>query len=498
MKNYAPRALAGILLAQVLLLLLGGFYPDIKEWQSQYVTEVQVGAHPMDLRLKFQTTEQMFAWLPRQQQMAARKQLGNLLKKKPFDPLRPDVDPNGVGGEAAAKIYNPVDGDRHALDNFFLALHHLRQQPQPLRISHYGDSQIEGDRMSVFLRYFFQQKFGGYGIGYVPMTEPATSQNFLVREHTDFVRYSVFHNHVKDGRYHLSGNVWRLPKDQEEGFYTFKLAPGVGYGQLKLLWGNAALPWEMSVRVQDSLVYTDTLWAAEGFQMTPVRLPSGAREATLTFRCRQSPDFYGLLFDGGGVTVDNYAIRGHAGNGLLTINSSFMQTQYAQLNTKLVILQYGGNVVPYTDVKDFGWLEQANYNLIRKFQALLPQASVLVIGVGDAAYKDEDGNWDTYPTVPLIRNAQKRAASRAKAAFWDLWMVMGGQGAILEWVKQEPPLAGEDYAHLTWHGQKLIARELFGALMVEYEAFERRLAATAQRKKSPQPPVTATAQAQKP
>lgn len=486
MSNHAPRALAGLLLAQALLLAVAVWYPDIKAWQKGYETALPLGQLSVDLRLKFQSVDEVFRWLPKQEQLAAKQRLKSLVNKAPKDPLRPDVDPNSVHGEAT-KIYNPISGDRHALDNFFLALHHLKEQPQPLRIAHYGDSQIEGDRMSVFLRYFFQQRFGGYGIGYVPMAEPATSQNFLEREHTDFVRYSVFHNPLKDGRYHLSGNVWRLPKGQESGFYAFKLAPGVGYGQLKLMWGNAALPWALEVHVGDSLLYADTLWAAEGFQMTPIRLPAGCKAARLTFRCKQSPDFYGLLFDGGGVTVDNYAIRGHAGNGLLTINSAFMQTQYAQLNTKLVILQYGGNVVPYTDVKAFGWLEQANYNLIRKFQALLPQASVLVIGVGDAAYKDEDGNWGTYPTVPLIRDAQRNAARRAQAAFWDLWMVMGGPGAVLEWVKHDPPLAGEDYAHLTWHGQKLIARELFGALMVEYEAFERRLKATAARQKSPQP-----------
>jgi len=36
-----------------------------------------------------------------------------------------------------------------------------------VRVLHYGDSQIEGDRISSFLRNRFQKKFGGYGVGLV-------------------------------------------------------------------------------------------------------------------------------------------------------------------------------------------------------------------------------------------------------------------------------------------------------------------------------------------
>jgi hypothetical protein len=478
-KNYAPIALATLALALALLLGLAACYPWLQQWQARYETRVQLNGQAVDLALKYQDLDRIFTFLRPEEARQARQQIARLIAREK-KPSPPGANAQDVDSGDSAKIINPIYQGQHALDGFFMALGQLQAQPQPLRIAHYGDSQIEGDRLTVFLRALFQQRFGGRGIGYVPMAEPATSQNFVQREHTNFVRYSVFHNKLKSGEYALGGCMWRLPKGTEQGYYAFELAKGVAYDQLKLMWGNAPTAWQLRVYLgNDSLLYTEELPAAAGFQLTQLRIPAGSRKLRLEILAPASPDLYGLLFDGNtGLTVDNYSIRGHAGNGLLEISSGFMQQQYARLNTKLVILQYGGNVVPYIDVEDFGWLEQANYNLIRKFRSLLPDASILVIGVGDAAYKNKEGELTTWPTVEKIRNAQKRAALRAGVAFWDLWRVMGGPGSIVAWAAHNPPLAGEDYAHLTWHGQRLIATALFQSLMHEYERFRQRLAAT--------------------
>lgn len=472
MKNHSLIALTVLLLTLGLLLGAASLYPEYRQWQDGYETSVYVNGEEVNMGLKFASPEQLFTFLKPANQKKAAKRLKSLLAKEKR--LRPGASPDDVDNGDSAKIVNPIDNGQHALDNFFLALTHLAKEPQPLRVAHYGDSQIEGDRITVFLRYFLQNKFGGVGIGYVPMTDLATSQNFVVREDHNLVRYSVFHNYLKSGEYHLSGCAWRMTGGT--AFFRFELAKGVGYGQLKLMWGNAAKAWKLKVLDKDSTVVWQTdMPEAKGFQVTTLQLPAGTTRATLVFEAEQSPDLYGLLFDGNGITVDNYAIRGHAGNGLLTISNGFIQQQLKHQNTRLVILQYGGNVVPYKNMENFGWLEEANYNLIMKFKRLMPEASILVMGVGDAAYKTEDGTMATYPTVPLIRDAQKRSAARARVAFWDLFRVMGGEGSIIEWVNNDPPMAAEDYAHLSWHGQRLIARELYLALMREYEAYQRRI-----------------------
>ncbi|MBK7867069.1 MAG: hypothetical protein IPJ75_08815 [Ignavibacteriales bacterium] len=40
------------------------------------------------------------------------------------------------------------------------------------------------------------------------------------------------------------------------------------------------------------------------------------------------------------------AIRGHSGDGLLKIDKNYLESQYDDLNVKLIILQFGMNVMP--------------------------------------------------------------------------------------------------------------------------------------------------------
>ena len=68
----------------------------------------------------------------------------------------------------AARIYMPGDNIDY-LDPFFDALEAARERP--VRIMHYGDSQLEGDRISSVLREAFQERFGGSGVGLAPAVQ---------------------------------------------------------------------------------------------------------------------------------------------------------------------------------------------------------------------------------------------------------------------------------------------------------------------------------------
>jgi len=183
----------------------------------------------------------------------------------------------------------------------------------------------------------------------------------------------------------------------------------------------------------------------------------------------ESPDFYGVAVDGkGGVTIDNFAIRGHSGNGLLLINSDWLSEQYKALNHKLIILQFGGNVVPYAS-KNFKWLEDEFYKMIIKIKRAAPNASVLVVAVADMG-RSYAGGWSSYPSVPKIRDAQRRASMRAGVAFWDFYEIMGGKNAIVDWVNKGWAL--NDYAHFSNSGQKKLSEYFLEMLLAEYEQWK--------------------------
>ncbi len=362
--------------------------------------------------------------------------------------------------------------DPAALQPFFRAL----ADSGLVRIAHYGDSQIEGDRISQYLRAYLSRRFGGGYLGTLPFLEQA-SHHSLARSHSgNWRRYSIFKDRYNSARYGLSGCVFRFQPAlsaeaatqlaqtgrPDSAWMRFRLAPGTRHQRVELLWSNPYAPTRLTIRLADTLYRRDTLPASTLFQATDLRIPTGCTDIALHFSGPISPDFYGLRLTGNqGIEIDNYALRGHSGNDLARISDDFILQQLQTHPVQLIIFQYGGNLVPY-DVANFDWYEKDLYRMLMRFKRLAPQAALLVVGVGDAA-RVVEGVAQTYPTVERIRQAQRRAAERAGVPFWDLYAAMGGANSIVSWVRQG--MAGADYAHFSPLGQRLAARLLYSALM---------------------------------
>ena len=70
--------------------------------------------------------------------------------------------------QALLKLQYP-DSIPFPLENFFSELMALEKDKSlQVRAFHYGDSQIEGDRITGYLRTQWQTEFGGYGPGLLP------------------------------------------------------------------------------------------------------------------------------------------------------------------------------------------------------------------------------------------------------------------------------------------------------------------------------------------
>jgi len=83
-----------------------------------------------------------------------------------------------------ANVVSPIggsnlNGNLSQLNKFFTAL--KKADKKQIRIAHYGDSTLEGDLISSDLRELFQEKFGGKGVGMVPIT----SQDVKFRKTTE-------------------------------------------------------------------------------------------------------------------------------------------------------------------------------------------------------------------------------------------------------------------------------------------------------------------------
>jgi len=403
---------------------------------------------------------------------------------------------------ALTKLYNQSINGVCPLDNFFEALSN-NSDSSLIRIAHYGDSQLEGDRLTYYVRKKFQEKFGGVGVGFVPFTEQADNMDYFRYPSRNWFRYTVFHNRYKNGNYGLSGTLFKFlqcvtdtiagdstntenpinnsnSESENEnitksyfdrGTISLKFLKNTVFNNVRLMYGNCENKCIVNVynNTTSTKIYSDSLPATNTFKIFNFNLPSVSANMKFEFISSSSPDIYGLFFDGNkGIQVDNYAIRGHSGDGLMYFNPEYLAIQLKETNTRLVIFQFGANVVPYikSDAMCL-WLEDVYYKLFMHFKKANPNLSILVVGAGDMA-THYNGCYSSYTYLPKIREAQKNAASRAGCAFWDLLAVMGGTNSILNWAQKK--LASYD-GHYSPKGQDIIGSELFKAINEEYNMY---------------------------
>jgi hypothetical protein len=92
--------------------------------------------------------------------------------------------------EGRFKIQYPEQQDT-LLYAFFRALRQANREV--VRVLHYGDSQIEGDRITSSLRYKLQNRFGGCGAGMLPLVDPLGNRtSVLIKSDGTWIRYKAF------------------------------------------------------------------------------------------------------------------------------------------------------------------------------------------------------------------------------------------------------------------------------------------------------------------
>jgi len=455
--------------------------------------------------LRFMTPGKLVEFTAKNQNKDADSLLQNYLSNTVTDDAILKRTPLSKIGPKKQNIFlvNPKLEGGNALDNFFEAM--LREKDSTIvRIAHYGDSQLEGDRMSTLVRDKFHEKFGGSGLGYVPLKD-LTPVSYVRNSSGNWAKYTVFHDRAANKDYGISGAVFRFSKfmvhqsDDDNGadssasdkdtqqagggkaFYnasvSMKMGAKYNFNSISFLYGHSTDNCVVNIYdvASGEKLKTDTLQPCKNICLHKTRMGS-CLNVKVEFNAGESPDFFGMYLDSDhGVQVDNYAIRGHSGDGLMMISDDQLEKMLKLTNTKLVIFQYGANVVPYIQSdKACEWISGIYYNLFMKFKKANPKMSILVIGAGDMA-KESEGATASYPWLPKITVAQKRAALKAGCAYWDLFGMMGGLNSILAWTDKKMAVTN---GHFSEKGQKIVANELVEALMIEYNLYLHRQRAT--------------------
>ncbi len=376
----------------------------------------------------------------------------------------------------------------------------LNYSRRPVRIMYYGDSQIEGDRITSYLRYSLRKTWGGTGPGlFLPVMPVTYTRSVYVRASSNWKRYNYLSFRNGTITHNALGPFMSFCRYMPEGAKAtsavrswIRIVPSVfadstssKYDYLRILYRNSQEEVKIDVRADKLPVYADTLRVGPGLNEFVCPLYN-ARNILIDFSGKVSPDIYGISIEGSsGIIVDNIPQRGSAGLEFTMIDKENLSEAFRILSPDLVILHFGLNIVRNVR-RDYSYYEKGLARQLTLLKEIAPGASIVVVGLTDMAYGEED-KIVSYPNIPGIINAQKTASNEAGVMFWDALKAMGGQSSIIKWFNMNPPLAKKDYVHFTDQG----ADTLGHMMMSELFAMEKPGYLTMEQKDTIPPSITA-------
>ena len=320
------------------------------------------------------------------------------------------------------------------LKNFYSSL--AEASTRTVRVLHYGDSQIEEDRMTQQIREALQARYGGSGVGLMPLAQTIPSRT---------VKQQLYMNgHLVQPAQGPQRNLVYGPKrdQREDGMY------GV-MGQVAMM-NDSLVPGSeqiMAVCTPQNPTRPYTKWQIFADPTIDYTLSGD------TVRLSGRGAVYGLSQEcDTGVIVDNIPMRGCLGLVFTKIDSMQLTTFYRDQNVRLIIMQFGGNAIPSNrNPGTISAIVKGLRDQVQYIQTCAPQADILFIGPSDMLTQT-DGEWMTYPMVPYMDRLLQKMALEENIAYFSLFRWMGGAGSMMRW--QEVGLAGTDGVHFTRSGAR--------------------------------------------
>jgi alginate O-acetyltransferase complex protein AlgI len=365
-----------------------------------------------------------------------------------------------------------------AADPMLVFLDSLRYSKGQLRIMYYGDSQIEGDRITAYLRETLRKGKGGTGPGlFLPLMPVMYTKSVWLRVSSNWKKYNYLSYKAGEISHRNLGPFMAICRYLPEGTKTIvpekafvRIKPSNSadsaastYDILRVFYGNAEDIVNVVVKADGNEIYADTLKRGKGFNEIECRL-NRAREIVIEFEGKVSPDIYGISIESKkGVVIDNIPQRGSAGLEFTMVGRENLAESFKMLSPDLFVMQYGLNIVKNVR-DDYSYYKKGLERQLSLLKEIAPFTPILVIGVSDMAATEGD-SIKSYGNIPSIVDAQKQATADKGVAFWDAYRAMGGKSSIIRWAEKKPPLAQKDFVHFTYPGadtlSKILVSELF-------------------------------------
>lgn len=214
-----------------------------------------------------------------------------------------------------------------------------------IRIAYFGDSMIEGDLLTQTLRKLLQQEYGGYGVGYLPISsnvagfrQTATTSasgwndtSFKTKGATNM--YLSGHYFTGDGSGSYTDNT--IKNDSLATPITKSVIYGRGGGSVSVNGTELSLGGNASVNKES--------------------ITDSSHQIKLKGNAGSTP-IYGVSFESQkGIFVDNFSFRGITGVELNKLDEDFIKAIQENNHYDLIVLQYGVNLLFRPNDTDYSY-----------------------------------------------------------------------------------------------------------------------------------------------
>lgn len=327
------------------------------------------------------------------------------------------------------------------------------------RIAIVGDSYIEGDIFTQNVREHLQDRYGGGGVGYVNMYSEFPGFRRSVRQSgSGWTTYNASTKGRRGAYLSLSEQYSVKSQDAAAAKATYK---GVNKYNNLGSWGVSRFlfvsPQSCFIRTKS----TDDEWEIHEITGSPEAQCIEVSGATPAFSVSLTdPNVTALgvwLDEHCGVSVDCMSSRGFSGVTLSKVSETLSSEMRRYVDYDLIVLEFGINAMSASQ-RDYSAYSNIMVKVIGHMRRCYPDADILLMGVGDRGQKT-GSEVRSMPVAAAMVEAQRNAARKAGCVFWDTREAMGGEGAIIKWASQQPPLANKDYVHLSHSGGARLADE---------------------------------------
>lgn len=361
----------------------------------------------------------------------------------------------------------PAACKRWGMDGFYAAVGKSKQGKlgRAVRVSWFGDSVVATDAIPARLRSRMQTELGDGGPGFVFAAQPhrfCHHEGISRSSSGSWLPYSVSTTTLADGMYGAGGSS----AETHGGRSTLKLVRGkathVELYYLQQPKGGIAV----ITADKTEIVRAPTAGTAKAPGHATATVPDGASKFEIAAEGKVR--LFGVSLENAtGAVVDNFGIVSVTAKNFATRDAAHFAAELGHRSPDLVLVMIGANEAAWLspgdhDTKNY----QARYEKalapIRKGR---PDGACLVVSPLDQA-EAKDGAYPSRPVMPVLVDAQRKAAHAQGCAFFSTYEWMGGKGSAAKWFKKG--LVGSDFQHLSRKGANKMADGVYDTLMTGY------------------------------